>query len=758
MIGRMTPGETYKRRLAAIAFADVAGWSRLIEQNDVATLTAWKAVRGQLIEPKINEHSGRLLEIAGDAVLVEFPSAVAAVKWALDIQKGLAEQNANAAAASAFRMRIGVNVEDVIVDGDRLVGDGVNVAARILQLAEAGEIVVTKAVRDYIQNKMAVALDDLGERRLKNISRTIRLYRVRPDGVTRPAAPSERPAREAAAPNALLMVENPDATTGSDIEQMLAGGTLPYKPARKWAAPGGALMLEFHNAREAAGTAFAIRDAWNQAPGRKQPGAGPALRMGIEIDGKSVAAYAKPEGRLSSLAAPEEILISAEVRDQLVDGLDAWIEDLGERPLSAARKRVRTFRVSPRKSSGPPDQMRRSGDRPSIAVVPFANLSGDPGNEYLGDLIAEDVISHLSRQIDLTVISRLSTAAFRGRPYEPRSVAEALDVRYVVSGSLHTSGSRLRISADLSEAGTGQVVWAERFDGSLTGIFELQDQLAKAISRRLVPHVRQLELQRARSAQPETLTAYERTLRAIDHFHHSSPTDLEEARALLESAIEADASYVTPYAWLAHWYVRRIGQGWSDNPQRDTIEANRYAEAALQRDPTDAQALTVSGLVVGYLNKDLESAVDLHNRALTINPSSASAWLWSTSAYAWLGDGSEAVQRSHRAIELSPFDPQMYMFTSIAGTAHAVAGMYDKAIELCRRSLRLNRMFASTHRILTLSLWLSGREREAREAAQELLKLEPNLTAARFLRRFPGSDSPQARVFAEALSAAGIPP
>jgi TolB-like protein len=540
----------------------------------------------------------------------------------------------------------------------------------------------------------------------------------------------------------------------------LQGGFLPFKPSRRLAAGGGGLTLEFASAREAAESAFAIRSAWTQASSPREPRRRSVLRMAIEMGATVNGAHSRPAAKLSSLAAPEEIVVSAGVRDQLVDGLDAWIEDLGEHKLRGSEGSVRAFRVSPPASPAPGsgDHQRRAGDRPSIAVLPFGNLSGDPANDYLGDLIAEDVIGHLSRLIDLTVISRLSTAAFRGRPYEPRSVAEALDVRYVVSGSLYTSGSRLRITADLSEAGSGQVVWAERFESSLTGIFDLQDQLSKAISRRLVPHVQQLELQRVRSAEPETLTAYERTLRAIDHFHYSSRRDMEEARALLESAIEADSSYVTPYAWLAHWYVRRIGQGWSDNPQRDTIEANRYADAALQRDPTDAQALTVSGLVLGYLNKDLENAIDLHNRALTINPSAASAWLWSTSAYAWLGDGNEAVRRSHRAIELSPFDPQMYMFTSIAGTAHAVAGLYDKAIELCRRSLRLNRMFASTHRILTLSLSLSGREREAREAALELLKLEPNLTTSGFLRRFPGSDRPHARVFAEALAAAGVPP
>src|SRR3954471_6162896 len=225
----MTPGETYKRRLAAIAFADIAGWSRLIERNDLATLMAWKTVRSELIEPKISEHSGRLLEIAGDAVLVEFPSAVAAVKWALELQKALGERHADAA-MSALRMRIGVNVEDVIVDGERLVGDGVNVAARIHQLAEPGEIVVTKSVRDHVQNKMSVSFDDLGERRVKNISRTLRLYRAVPESAGRSTALSERPRSIAGAANTLLMIEAPQGTPTTDFERVVEG-TLPFKPS-----------------------------------------------------------------------------------------------------------------------------------------------------------------------------------------------------------------------------------------------------------------------------------------------------------------------------------------------------------------------------------------------------------------------------------------------------------------------------------------------------------------------------------------------
>jgi len=736
---------TYERRLAAIVFADVVGWSALIEQDDIATLTAWKALRSGLIEPKIQEHGGRLLEIAGDAVLVEFGSAVAAVRWAIDLQRGLASR-APAGAMRALRMRVGVNVEDVIVDGDKLVGDGVNVAARIQQLAETGEVLVTQAVRDHIHNKLDVALEDLGDRRLRNISRPVRLYRIRDDE----ARQARRAGNDTGPAAARLTVE--PAELG---EQAVGRGVLPFEPMRAHRA-GALMVLEFRSAREATACAFAIRRAGGLVNAEREAERRAPLRIAIERN--AGAAQAK-EAPLSALAEGDDILISESIRDQLIDGLDVTIEDLGERRVEGFPRPVRAFRALPPEPTTPAPRAHAPSatQRASIAVLPFRNLSGDPANDYLGDLIAEDVIGDLSRLSDLAVVSRLSTAVFRGRPYEPQDVVDALAVRYVLTGNLFTSGARLRVTADLSDARTGQVIWAERFEGTLVGIFELQEQLSQAIGRRVVPYVRQLELQRVRSAQPESLTAYERTLRAIDHFHRSSRQDMREARALLESAIASDPSYMAPYAWLAHWHVRQVGQGWSEVPQKDVDDATRYATMALERGETDAHALTVSGLVSAYLHKDLQHAIEQYNRALTINPSACSAWLWSTSAYAWLGDGEEAVARSRRAIELSPLDPQMYLFTSIAGTAHAVAGRYDNAIDFCRRSLRQNRMFASSHRILTISLALSGRQAEAREAAGELLRFEPGLTVSGFLKRYPGSGSAHARTFGEALRSAGVP-
>jgi TolB-like protein/class 3 adenylate cyclase/Tfp pilus assembly protein PilF len=545
----------------------------------------------------------------------------------------------------------------------------------------------------------------------------------------------------------------------------VARDDLPGARGRMVKQLGDGMLLEFESVRDAVECALAMQSRIELGNAGLDPDRQIHLRMGIHVadvladdmdlygDGVNLAA------RLMVLGGPQEIVISAAVRDHLTDGLGVTIEDLGERQLKGVERPVRAFRAWPIGAlpTHSPDRVRQRGDRPSIAVLPFRNLSKDPAHDFLGDLLAEDVIGHLSRLTDLFVISRLSTTPFRDRLFAPRNVAEVLGVRYVLSGSMLATGTQLQVIAELTEAEAGHVIWSERFRGSMADIFELQEALATDIAKRVVPYVRQLELQRARSKRPENLTAYERTLRAIDHFHHSSHEDLDQARVLLEAAIESDPSYVAPYAWLAHLHVRRVGQGWSDDANRDTVEARRYAAAALDRDDTDPLALTVSGLVAGYLDKDLKTSIAHYDRALAINPSASSAWVWSTSTYAWLGQGEEAVRRSLRAMELSPFDPLMYTFTSIAGTAHAVAGQYDEAIDFCRRSLRLNRMFASTHRILAISLALSGDMESAGVAGAELLRLEPGLTVGGFRARYPGNKAEHTDRFCEALAMAGVP-
>lgn len=564
-----------------------------------------------------------------------------------------------------------------------------------------------------------------------------------------------------------LIQADPEGTIARwrDFVAAVLGHELPAAQGRMVKHTGDGMLVEFDSVVAAMQCALAMQARMALANAGLEPGRQLRLRMGAHVadvmadaldiygDGVNLAA------RLMALGGPGEIVISSMVRDQLSDGLGLTLEDLGERSLKGMSRPVRAFRAWPidpaRPRAAKPSLW--LADRPSIAVLPFRAMPQDRAHDFLGDVLAEELIGQLSRLTDLALTSRLSTTPFRDRLMEPRNIAELLGVRYVLSGTILVQGPHLQVLAELTEADVGRVIWSERFRGAMPDLFEMQEAIAADIAKRVVPYVRQLELQRVKSKRIEGLTAYELTLRAIDLFHRSSRDDLDAARPMLESAIRLDPSAARPYAWLAHWFVRRVGQGWSEDTAADTAEARRLSATALERDATDPLALTVCGLVASYLDKDLDAGIAHLDRAVTINPSEAAAWVWSTSTYAWRGDGAEAVKRSGRAMALSPFDPRMYTFTSIAGTAHAVAGQYDQAAEFCRQSLRLNRSFASTHRILTLSLALAGRIDESRAAAAELLRMEPGLTVERFRARYPGNRSAHVDTFCEGLQLAGLP-
>lgn len=540
---------------------------------------------------------------------------------------------------------------------------------------------------------------------------------------------------------------------------------LPRFSGRRVKLTGDGMLLEFESTVDAVECALALQARLTTGEQAQDADRRIRLRVGIHVsdviadeydiygDGVNLAA------RLRDLGGPDEIVVSSAVRDQLTDGLGVVIEDLGERRLKGLERQVRAYRVWPPGPAPvqPIDRRRRAGDRPAIAVLPFRNHSGDPRHDFLGDLIAEDVIADLSRLTELHVISRLSTSPFRDRLFDPRNIAELLNVRYVLSGSIRVADTRLRLSAELTEAEASYVVWADRFEGSVANIFELQDQLSIEIAKRAAPHLQQYEFKRARAKRTEDLSAYELTLHAIDCLHGRSKDELDRAKEFLTRAIAADPHYATPHVWLARAHILCVGQGWSSDVAADTREAHRHADAAVACDPNNAYAIAVWGFAHAYLQKDVDLALANYNRALTINPSAVWAWAWSASANAWRGDGTKAVELIHRAIDLSPFDPHMYNFASIACNAYAVAGDYESAIQWGRRSIRENRLFSGTHKLLTIALALAGRENEAREAASELLVREPQLTVREFRSRHPGSIGPHIARFCDALAMAGVP-
>lgn len=422
-------------------------------------------------------------------------------------------------------------------------------------------------------------------------------------------------------------------------------------------------------------------------------------------------------------------------------------------PLSAVRSEM-TQETDPATGLARDPESRR---RPSIAVLPFRNLTGDPAHHYVAEGLVEDLIEALSRVPNFFVISRLSTLAFRNQDRHPREIGDVLGVRYVLSGSMRVLDDRLRLTIELTDTQLGAALWVAKLDEQFADLFEIQDRLSEMIVRQVAPYLHAAEVNRARIKRPDSLEAYDLFLRAQENMHNSSRAVFETSGALLDAAVAKDPRYAAALAWRAYWHVLRVGQGWSPNPSEDAQQADRFARAAIDCDGMEPMAFAVHGHVASYLYKDFDLAFRRFETALRINANTAPAWLWSAAAHAWMGNGPRAIEEIDRAMALSPYDPLMYAYSGIAAMAYLADGQYERAIEAALRSLRENRTYTSSYRQLVMALVLAGREHEARASARRLLGLEPDLTVTGFRRRYPGSASPHADLFCDALAQAGIP-
>jgi class 3 adenylate cyclase/TolB-like protein len=580
------------RRLAAIAFADVAGWSGLVEMNELEAVRAWNALRTGFIEPKIREHAGRLVDLAGDAVFVEFPSAVDAVRWAIELQRQPATAGA-AVSARRLKLRIGINVCDVLVDEGRLAGDGVNIAARIHQVAAPGDIVVTEMVREHVHQRIPVGFRDLGERQLKNINRPIRIYRVEAEGLqvreSIDAAGTERALR------ALLALDvrpsgSPPARGANDaawrrLKDHVAQEVLPASGGRVvWQHDSG-LLLDFAEARSAVNAAFAIQRACSNGSAGLSLERHILPRMGLQMgealtdqtdlygSGASVAT------RLTAIAGPGGIVASSTVRDGLTSVLDADIEDLGECYLHEMNQPVRAYRLEPPGTRQPIEPGGAADElRPTIAVIPFAER-GD-GHETLGEILAEDVIAALSRSAELNVVSRLSTTAFRGRSTSLGELSAHLKADYVLCGAYRVAAGSLILAAELAETKSGRVAWAKDFKGSVAGIIEGKGELIDRLVGEAGCAIMARELERTRSQSLQSLQSLQTCtllIGAIALMHRLSPSDFDRARDMLLAVAQRVPRHAIPLAWLAKWHVLRV---WKTGPKTPRpIRAWRWISA-----------------------------------------------------------------------------------------------------------------------------------------------------------------------------------
>jgi TolB-like protein len=549
-----------ERRLAAILAADVAGYSRLIEADEEGTLSRLKALRAEVIDPKIAGHHGRIVKTTGDGLLVEFTSVVGALRCAAEVQAALAESNAPTSPNHRIEFRIGINVGDIVVEGADIFGDGVNVAARLEGLAEPGGICVSARVQEDAAGRLALAFEDIGEQALKNIARPVRAYRV----VTAAGAASARAS------------------------------------------------------------------------------SGPALP-----------------------------------------------------------------------------------DKPSIAVLPFANLSGDPEQEYFADGMVEEIITALSRIRWLFVIARNSSFTYKGQAVDVKQVGRELGVRYLLEGSVRKAGGRVRITAQLIEAASGAHLWADRFDGSLEDVFDLQDKVAISVAGVIEPALQAAETARSANRPTNDLTAYDLYLRAHPMVW-SSARQIPEALRLTEQAIERDPRYGPALAWAAVCCVRLLLEDRSEDQEADRLKGTDFARRALEVAGDDPGILASAALVLAYFGEDIGAMMALVDRALALNPSFARGWHISGTLRLWAGHPDLAIEHIETSLRLSPRARIGTTLIAI-GAAHFVSRRFDEAVPKLLLALQEDPNHPASYRLLAACYAHMGRRSEASEVVKRLRAITPDV-------------------------------
>ena len=460
---------------------------------------------------------------------------------------------------------------------------------------------------------------------------------------------------------------------------------------------------------------------------------------------------------LSRLAPPGQTAVSASVRDMLVDGLDAAVEDLGECYLRDTPHPIRTFLVSRANSLKPIPQHSRPGAlRPTLVVVPFDGFDLSGVQAYLGDAIADEIIGVLSRNPALRVVSRLSTSPFRGRAQALEGIRSHLHADHILTGRVHLNSDRMRLLLQLVEARDGAIIWSGNFAGSAAAVFGGTDPLIFDVARDVSHALAMHSIERARSEPLATLESYCLLMAAVSLLHGVSRNDFERARQMLEHLIERDRRHPAPHTWMAKWHVMRVQQGWGER-ERDSRLALDHTKRALDLDPSSSLTLAIEGFVHCNLLKDLDGARLRYERALAENASEPLAWLFQGTLLAFKGEGEAALASTERALELSPLDPMRYFFESLSATAALSAAKWEVAIERAQHSLRLNCIHTSTLRVLTIANVQLGQMEEARVWASRLLEHERNFTIAAYRARSPSMGFATGDLWARSLAAAGIP-
>ena len=512
---------------------------------------------------------------------------------------------------------------------------------------------------------------------------------------------------------------------------------------------GDGMLIEFASVVDAVRCAVVVQKGMEDRNANRPEAERIRFRIGINLgdvmvdegdmfgDGVNVAA------RIEALAAPGEICVSASVREQVGEKLPIGFADFGEHGVKNIARPVRVYRVVEKgaeaRTAAADDPTRMPlalADRPSLAVMPFTNMSGDPEQEYFVDGIVEDIITGLSRIRWLHVIARNSTFTYKGRAVDLKQVGRELDVRYVLEGSLRKAGSRVRVTAQLIAAASGTHVWAERYDRALDDIFELQDEITLSVVGAIEPSLRQAEIERAKRKRPDSLDAYDLYLRALPHARVYMPSGADQALPLLHRALSLQPDYPAAQAAAALCHEVRYMRGGMQ--QADKEAALSHARAAIEGGADDAETLATAGFVIGLVAHDYDTAMNAIDRALLINATSAYALGWGAVILGHAGRAEQGVEYAERALRLSPLDPGIGHHYIGLGIAYCAARNWEGVVAACGRAIQAMPRFSLSYFLQAAALSELGRVAEAKSVARRGLELEPGFTVSGFVRSHVG--------------------
>ena len=477
-------------------------------------------------------------------------------------------------------------------------------------------------------------------------------------------------------------------------------------------------------------------------------------------DGVNVAA------RLEALAEPGGICVSRVVRDQVRDKLDFTFEDRGEQQVKNIARAVRVFDLKTAQETIPPapDPPATAPlplpDKPSIAVLPFQNMSGDPEQEYFADGMVEEIITALSRIRWLFVIARNSSFTYKGRAVDVKQVGRELGVRYVLEGSVRKGGQRVRIIGQLIDAATGAHIWADRFEGTLEDVFDLQDQVTASVVGAIAPKLEQAEISRAKHKPTGSLDAYDNYLRGIGGLHavlEGNREAVSEALRLFYRAIELDPEFASAYGMAAWCYVQRKNFGWINDDAQEGAELGRLARQAARLAKEDAVALYTGGFALARVAGELDAGAALIDRALALDPNLAAAWHLSGWVRILLGEPTLAIEHMSRAMRLNPLDPLIFAMQTGTAAAHFLAGRYDDASSWAEKALGMHANYAPALRLSAASHALAGRVAEARKSMVRMRQIDPGLHLSDLTAFAPFRRPEDSARYADGLRKAGLP-